>query len=295
MCKKHEFQSNEYDLKHHKRILDLSQMYRFSGLPNNAQLEMVEVTKTRQIDSDVTLGIQFEDGSRLTGTFKPFNTLIEILQTLCPDKIAVEENPVIIYMRKEVYGNDLSTTTLKSLGLTGGRAIIRLIHKKPEDLKIQANVSAPLPQRPVESSVGMDSNVRNTTLNLIKAVKQERDEINVKKYESPMEIDTDIEEPSSSTGVIRETSLSPQIEMKKPKIEKMDDSQSTSTEAAIPIDVEPVIIEVDPPHSSFDCFNLNFSLFFLSIDSLVNVTLLYSQWNHVKHQICLIYPIHSLS
>lgn len=45
VCQKHDFQSNEYDLRHHKRILDLTLMFRFTGLPNNAQLEMVKVLK----------------------------------------------------------------------------------------------------------------------------------------------------------------------------------------------------------------------------------------------------------
>lgn len=45
VCQKHNFQSSEYDLRHHKRILDLSLMFRFTGLPNNAQLEMVKVLK----------------------------------------------------------------------------------------------------------------------------------------------------------------------------------------------------------------------------------------------------------
>lgn len=110
-------------------------MFRFSGLPNNALLEMVEATKSRT-EADIFLALQLEDGSRLTGTFKTSNFLIDVLKALIPEKSTPESNSVIIYMRKEVYGENLESTSLRSLGLTGGRAIFRLIHKKPEELKM---------------------------------------------------------------------------------------------------------------------------------------------------------------
>lgn len=110
-------------------------MFRFSGLPNNALLEMVEAIKSRT-EADIFLAVQLEDGSRLTGTFKTSNFLMDVLKSLVPDKCTPESNSVIIYMRKEVYGEDLRSTTLRSLGLSGGRAIFRLIHRKPEELKM---------------------------------------------------------------------------------------------------------------------------------------------------------------
>ncbi|XP_058825136.1 tether containing UBX domain for GLUT4 [Topomyia yanbarensis] len=146
VCKKHNFNADEHDLKHHNKILDLSAMFRFSGLPNNALLEMVPATKVRT-ESDVTLVVQLEDGSRHEGTFKPSTTLMYILKNVCEEKANAESNPVMIYMRKEVQWDSMEKTTLKSLGLTGGRAIIRLLQRTPEELKTQANVSAPLPQK----------------------------------------------------------------------------------------------------------------------------------------------------
>lgn len=121
-------------------------MFRFSGLPNNALLEMVPVTKVRT-DADIILVVQLEDGTRLDGTFKPSASLLDVLKTVCNEKANAEANPVMIYMRREVWWDSLDKTTLKSLGLTGGRAIIRLLQRKPEELKTQANVSAPLPQK----------------------------------------------------------------------------------------------------------------------------------------------------
>ena len=56
--------------------------------------------------------------------------------------------PTIIYMRKEITGNDLETTTLKSLGLTGGMsAALRFSYKQPESVNEQANVFVPAPKQ----------------------------------------------------------------------------------------------------------------------------------------------------
>ncbi|XP_053697710.1 tether containing UBX domain for GLUT4 [Sabethes cyaneus] len=144
VCQKFSLNVNEYDLKHHNKVLDLSTMFRFTGLPNNALLEMAPATKVRT-ESDVMLVLQLEDGSRLEGTFKPSASLLDVLQQLCAEKANAEANPVMIYMRREVLWGSMPSTTLKSLGLTGGRAIIRLLQRKPEELRTQANVSAPLP------------------------------------------------------------------------------------------------------------------------------------------------------
>lgn len=146
VCTKHNFNAAEYDLKHHNKVMDLSAMFRFSGLPNNALLEMAEAKKIRT-EADVLIVVQLEDGSRLDGTFKPSSSLLDVLKAVCGEKANPESNPVMIYMRKEVQWEAMDKTTLKSLGLIGGRAIIRLLQRKPEELRVQANVSAPLPQK----------------------------------------------------------------------------------------------------------------------------------------------------
>lgn len=116
-------------------MLDLSLMFRFAGLPNNAQLEMCEAVRKR-VDEDVTLMLQLENGSRIPGQFKPDQTISEILAASCPtDVVHAGPNVVCVYMRTEIHGDRLSTTTLRSLGLTGGRAVMRLMHKDPETLK----------------------------------------------------------------------------------------------------------------------------------------------------------------
>lgn len=104
-------------------------IFRFSGLPNNAQLELAQATKTRS-EGTVTLALQLENGTRLTGDFTPGNTLWDVLTHLCPDETDPETNPVVIYMRREIYGIALlKDTNLRSLGLTSGRAIFRVVHR----------------------------------------------------------------------------------------------------------------------------------------------------------------------
>lgn len=149
VCRKQQLKSDEFDLKHHNKVLDTSQIYRFSGLPNNAQLELVPAIKVRK-ESDVILAANLESGKRLTGNFSPNDTLLEVLKKLCPEALQHDLSPVVIYTRREIYGKELEDVTLRTLGLTGGRAMIRILNRAPEDLKTQANVSKVLPSKPVE-------------------------------------------------------------------------------------------------------------------------------------------------
>lgn len=130
-CSKQKLDPEKYALKHHNKLVDLSLMFRFSSLPNNCVLEMVE-SRARPT-AEVILCLQLEDGSRLNGTFESSILLIDVLEQLYPNY--VKQDAVIIFMRKEVFGDNLRSTTLKSLGLTGGRALLRLLHKTPEELK----------------------------------------------------------------------------------------------------------------------------------------------------------------
>lgn len=112
-------------------------MFRFSGLPTNCELEMIPLAKPRKdVDNnEITIVLQTEERGRLEGTFKPVTTLLDIVKQLCPEEAAIESNPVIIYMRTDVQGEQLASTTLKTLGLTSGRGLLRLIHKSAEQLK----------------------------------------------------------------------------------------------------------------------------------------------------------------
>ncbi|EFA01451.2 tether containing UBX domain for GLUT4 [Tribolium castaneum] len=148
VCRKQGFKPEDYDIKHHNKVLDTTISFRFSGLPNNAQLELATATKART-DSEVILAINSESGDRVMGNFQPDDTLWSVLTKLCPS-IKPDDNPVLVYMRNEIYGDNLQKATLRSLGLRGGRAMMRLMYRRPDELKVQANVSAPLPTKPVE-------------------------------------------------------------------------------------------------------------------------------------------------
>lgn len=68
-------------------------------MANNAQLEMVACTKARST-SNVTIGIQPEDGERILREFSPDTTLARALTEMYPDSDL--ERAVLIYMHREV-------------------------------------------------------------------------------------------------------------------------------------------------------------------------------------------------
>ncbi|XP_032689359.1 tether containing UBX domain for GLUT4 isoform X2 [Odontomachus brunneus] len=147
VCRKQGYNVDDYDIKHVHRILDLNTTFRFTGLPNNAQLEMVACTKARST-SNVTICIQPEDGERVMREFSPNTTLAQALTDIYPDPDL--DRAVLIYMHCEICGKEaLEKATLKSLGLSSGKAIIRLMYRDPEQFKIQAHVSTPLLPKPV--------------------------------------------------------------------------------------------------------------------------------------------------
>ncbi|KAM9363163.1 tether containing UBX domain for GLUT4 isoform 1-T1 [Symphorus nematophorus] len=135
VCKKHGFNPDDHGLKFQRTTVDLTLPWRFANLPNNAKLEMVTSARKQAVaDSQVRIALQMEDGSRLQGSFSCGQSLWELL-THFP-QINVSElsesgsTPVCVYMRDEVSGEEaLKKATLKSLGLTGGSAIVRFLLK----------------------------------------------------------------------------------------------------------------------------------------------------------------------
>lgn len=136
VCKKHGFNPDDHGLKFQRTTVDLSLPWRFANLPNNAKLEIVTSTrKQAAAESQVRIALQMEDGSRLQDSFSCGQTLWDLL-THFP-QISVSElsesgsTPTCVYMRDEVSGEEaLKKATLKSLGLTGGNAIVRFLLKK---------------------------------------------------------------------------------------------------------------------------------------------------------------------
>ena len=217
VCKKQNLDPEKYILLHHSKEIDLSKMYRYAGIANNALLEM-EDAKVPRVAEDVVIMIQLESGDRHQGTFKASATLLEIIQNLAPE-FANNENTVIIYMRREVFGESLATTTLRNLGLSGGRAILRLVQKKPESLKEQAHVSAPLPVK--------------EKVEVVEEAKKEKSPDEPKKAESP----TTENEPKK---VKKEDNIEkvPEIPKDKENIDSIKEQPSTSSSASPPMEIE---------------------------------------------------------
>lgn len=132
VCQKHGYNVDNYDLKHFNHVLDPNAILRFTGLANNAQLEMIPCTKIRST-STVVIGIQLENGERLMSEFMPNVTLAEILKNLNVNEDF--EKVTLIYMHREISGTEaLKNTTLKLLGINNGKAILRLVHRNPKNI-----------------------------------------------------------------------------------------------------------------------------------------------------------------
>ncbi|XP_051684387.2 tether containing UBX domain for GLUT4 isoform X2 [Oryctolagus cuniculus] len=190
-CRCQDFNPNEYDLKFQRSVLDLSLQWRFANLPNNAKLEMVPVSRSREGPQNtggrdpstraspaaglagarsqpcgcgrrglslppaaaavltglrghvlvfeeaqlVRIAVQLEDGARLQGAFCSGQTLWELLSHFPQTRECLQQpgeaTPVCVSMRDEVTGAAaLRSTTLQSLGLTGGSATIRFVMKR---------------------------------------------------------------------------------------------------------------------------------------------------------------------
>ncbi|RZC37472.1 tether containing UBX domain for GLUT4-like [Asbolus verrucosus] len=233
VCRKQGFKPEDYDIKHHNKVLDTTISFRFSGLPNNAQLELATATKAR-LDSEVILAINLENGNRMIGNFLPDETLSVVLSKLCPDEIKPNENPVVIYMRNEIYGSNLERTTLRSLGLRGGRAMMRLMHRTPDELKTQANVSAPLPAKVVEEKPYFRTlKTEETPLSSL-----ENTETKSKPIEKTAEVDLlkmTREKRKLNFSPVKSLETEPQLPKSRPKIEPKEEAMEVDVNETSPL------------------------------------------------------------
>ena len=122
----------------------------------------------KQSQQEVSVCLQLASGERLMDTFTPSSSLGSVLDTM-GQKLGTPgegEQPVLVYMRREVVGREeIDRLTLRTLGLIQGKGLFRFFYKKPEDLKVQANVYelkerekvAPAEVRHVPMRVGPDN------------------------------------------------------------------------------------------------------------------------------------------
>uniref|UniRef100_A0A3Q0RFQ7 ASPSCR1 tether for SLC2A4, UBX domain containing n=1 Tax=Amphilophus citrinellus TaxID=61819 RepID=A0A3Q0RFQ7_AMPCI len=150
VCKKHGFNPDDHGLKFQRTVVDLTLPWRFANLPNNAKLEMVTSTRKQAVaDSQVRIALQMEDGSRLQGSFSCGQTLWEVL-THFPEIRCLFVH-MCLSVGVQVSGEEaLKKASLKSLGLTGGSAIVRFLLKKEKTPGVEAETdSADMPTAPV--------------------------------------------------------------------------------------------------------------------------------------------------
>ncbi|XP_055971702.1 tether containing UBX domain for GLUT4 isoform X2 [Sorex fumeus] len=105
---------------------------------------MVPASRSREgSESTVRVALQLEDGSRLQDTFRAGQTLWGLLGHFPQTREHLEQpcglTPVCVHMRDEVAGTaELQHRTLRSLGLTGGSAVIRFAMKCRDLASMQA-------------------------------------------------------------------------------------------------------------------------------------------------------------
>ena len=134
-CKKQGLDPNEHDAIFQRRRLDIASTLRLSGVPNNAMFELKKLEIPRKFE-DVTIAFQLEDGSRLNPhPFSPNSYLNEIIEHFSKVSDSLKNSlehkqanfhSVCSYMNEQLVGTyQLKNTSLKDLGLTNGRGIIR--------------------------------------------------------------------------------------------------------------------------------------------------------------------------
>ncbi|KAH8037352.1 hypothetical protein HPB51_009907 [Rhipicephalus microplus] len=145
-CKKQRLNPSEYDLYHHERPLSHSLPVSFTNLPNNAELELRAAANGQRRTASVDICLQLENGERLMAKFPASASLFDVVSHW-PDNIEVQDadqkmDLVCVYMRQEIVGTEqLRATTLQNLGLTSGRAAIRVLHRPKGCVVQQAHVS----------------------------------------------------------------------------------------------------------------------------------------------------------
>lgn len=180
VCQKQGYSSKRWDIKHFNKVLDANSIMRFTGLPNNATLEMAPRSNDREM-SIVKIGLQLENGQRVMGDFPPDTSLMDIVKNLCPNEES--DNTVITYMHQEVHGRDkLNEMTLQSLGLNDGRAMLRLLHRDLDKLNTQAHVAGQLNSKPsIKSNESRSSKAAKKATNMAQNVTSQ-----IKKAFDPM-------------------------------------------------------------------------------------------------------------
>jgi len=237
VCTKQGFDMGVHRLVHHNKPLDPSNTVRFAGLPNQAQLELEECEATTSTNVNVSVCLQLPDGQRLVEDF-PNTSTLDLIQTRWADKIGQPEQgeePVMVYMRREIVGSELAKTTIRTLGLTQGKGLFRFFFKKPETLKDQANVShvmsCPMkPEPPKEPTPEPEKEAKTNSNNDKNYLQIAKDELKMPKEDDlPMQSSSDVQ-----TAAIKPSQSSQPKNIESTKPEPMETAPPTAESTTPP-------------------------------------------------------------
>jgi hypothetical protein len=127
-------------LKHQRTTLAKNQLFRFTNVPNNAQLELIVGSGPSSSSTAAGAGanpvakiaLSIPNGGSIQRTFDCTMTLRDMLNAIVRDGGASSDiltsSPELIYMRNSYAADKLDTTTLASLGLAGqsGRFMLKV-------------------------------------------------------------------------------------------------------------------------------------------------------------------------
>lgn len=124
--------------------------------------------------------VQTASGERVQGSFSSSSTLWDMLTELLQDHPSVMvasegTTPAIVYMRQQVVGKEkLSTTSLKSLGVSSGRVSMRLISVKADNPQERSK-----PSEQISISDVSDSSLSVSKKKEEEEKEQEKEDMNV--------------------------------------------------------------------------------------------------------------------
>jgi hypothetical protein len=109
-----------HGLQHKRNLVDASQPFRFSGLSNNTQLDLVRTTQSAATTCRIALTLE---GASVTEVVSSNLTLTAYLTGLVDaGKIPADlfqRSPQLLYLRGSYSGEALEANTLAGLGLAG--------------------------------------------------------------------------------------------------------------------------------------------------------------------------------
>jgi len=141
-----------YALRHKRSLLDASQPFRFCNLSNNAQLDLVCISSSKNMDaadpknSLCRIALTVEGSSvTITENFNASCTMTDlILHLVNSNKLpsdVMDRRPEIIYLRNSISGeHDLKARSLSSLGLSGQSARLKLRYDSDKVMQDQSLV-----------------------------------------------------------------------------------------------------------------------------------------------------------